>query len=81
MVLESNIEWFCVSAVPRKVYTFLPDPQYVRDDMLFDEHDTLHTLHNWIPLSARACLSPFPHYPPSLPLTYLPAYLSRLPII
>ncbi|KAF3055634.1 hypothetical protein GL218_06938 [Daldinia childiae] len=40
--------------VPRKTYTFLPDAKYVRDDMLFDEHDTLHTLHNWIPLSADA---------------------------
>ncbi|KAI4860514.1 hypothetical protein F4820DRAFT_452822 [Hypoxylon rubiginosum] len=43
-----------VPRFPRKTYTFLPDPQYVRDDMLFDEHDTLHTLHNWIPLSADA---------------------------
>ncbi|KAI1802782.1 hypothetical protein F4811DRAFT_527925 [Daldinia bambusicola] len=39
---------------PRKIYTFLPDSKYVRDDMLFDEHNTLHTLHNWIPLSADA---------------------------
>ncbi|KAI6086358.1 hypothetical protein F4821DRAFT_129464 [Hypoxylon rubiginosum] len=43
-----------VPRFPRKTYTFLPDPQYVRDDMLFDEHNTLHTLHNWIPLSADA---------------------------
>ncbi|OTB03150.1 hypothetical protein M426DRAFT_321953 [Hypoxylon sp. CI-4A] len=43
-----------VPKFPRKIYTFLPDPNYVRDDMLFDEHDTLHTLHNWIPLSADA---------------------------
>ncbi|KAL7626535.1 hypothetical protein AAE478_003307 [Parahypoxylon ruwenzoriense] len=43
-----------VPKFPRKTYTFVPDPQYVRDDMLFDEHDTLHTLHNWIPLSADA---------------------------
>ncbi|KAI1386062.1 uncharacterized protein F4822DRAFT_408842 [Hypoxylon trugodes] len=43
-----------VPKFPRKIYTFLPDPQYVRDDMLFDEHDTLHSLHNWIPLSADA---------------------------
>ncbi|RYP18818.1 hypothetical protein DL765_003698 [Monosporascus sp. GIB2] len=43
-----------VPKFPRKTYRFLPDPKYVRDDMLFDEHDTLHTLHNWIPLSAVA---------------------------
>ncbi|RYP59323.1 hypothetical protein DL769_008587 [Monosporascus sp. CRB-8-3] len=43
-----------VPEFPRKTYRFLPDPKYVRDDMLFDEHDTLHTLHNWIPLSAVA---------------------------
>ncbi|KAI1106627.1 hypothetical protein F4804DRAFT_299994 [Jackrogersella minutella] len=43
-----------VPKFPRKTYTFLPDPQYVREDMLFDEHRTLEALHNWIPLSADA---------------------------
>ncbi|KAI0165133.1 hypothetical protein GGR52DRAFT_95680 [Hypoxylon sp. FL1284] len=43
-----------VPKFPRKIYTFLPDEHYVRDDMLFKEEDTLHTLHNWIPLSAEA---------------------------
>ncbi|KAK7749157.1 hypothetical protein SLS62_008337 [Diatrype stigma] len=43
-----------VPKFPRKTYRFLPDPQYVRDDMFFDERDTLHTLHNWIPLSSDA---------------------------
>ncbi|KAI1263920.1 hypothetical protein F5Y18DRAFT_91209 [Xylariaceae sp. FL1019] len=43
-----------VPKFPRKTYTFLPDPNYVREDMLFDEHDTLHSLHNWIPLSSDA---------------------------
>ncbi|KAH9907227.1 hypothetical protein F4778DRAFT_527505 [Xylariomycetidae sp. FL2044] len=43
-----------VPRFPRKLYKFLPNSTYVRDDMLFDEHETLHTLHNWIPLSADA---------------------------
>ncbi|KAI0384611.1 hypothetical protein F5Y04DRAFT_217291 [Hypomontagnella monticulosa] len=47
-----DVEQSPVPKFPRKIYTFLPDPNYVRDDMLFDEHDTLHSLHNWIPLSA-----------------------------
>ncbi|KAI1341147.1 hypothetical protein F5Y15DRAFT_25745 [Xylariaceae sp. FL0016] len=45
------------SPVPKfsqKTYTYLPDPHYVKEDMLFDEKDTLSTLHNWIPLSAKA---------------------------
>ncbi|KAI0890173.1 uncharacterized protein GGS22DRAFT_183520 [Annulohypoxylon maeteangense] len=43
-----------VPKFPRKTYTFLPNPQYIQENMLFDEHATLHTLHNWIPLSADA---------------------------
>lgn len=38
--------------VPRKIYKFHNDPQYIREDMFFNESDTLHTLHNWIPLSS-----------------------------
>ncbi|KAI0435797.1 hypothetical protein F4803DRAFT_544376 [Xylaria telfairii] len=38
----------------RKTYRFLPDPNYVRDDMLFNEQDTLNTLHSWLPLSSEA---------------------------
>ncbi|KAI0468293.1 hypothetical protein F4859DRAFT_517172 [Xylaria cf. heliscus] len=38
----------------KKTYRFLPDSNYVRDDMLFDEQDTLNTLHNWLPLSSEA---------------------------
>ncbi|KAI2638316.1 hypothetical protein GGS21DRAFT_466755 [Xylaria nigripes] len=41
-------------AVPRKIYTFRPDPTFVRDDMLRTETDTLTTLHNWLPLSSEA---------------------------
>lgn len=41
-----------MSAVPRKTYKFLPDPNYVREDMLFDEQDTLNALHSWLPLSS-----------------------------
>ncbi|KAI0199929.1 hypothetical protein F4808DRAFT_430841 [Astrocystis sublimbata] len=43
-----------VPKFPRKTYKFLPDPNYVRDDMLFKEQDTLNTLHSWLPLSADA---------------------------
>ncbi|KAI1816200.1 hypothetical protein GGS20DRAFT_255060 [Poronia punctata] len=43
-----------VPKFPRKPYKFLPDPHFVRDDMLFTEEDTLETLHNWLPLSADA---------------------------
>jgi len=43
-----------VPKFPRKTYTFLPDPHFVRDDMLFTEEDTLQTLHNWLPLSSEA---------------------------
>ncbi|KAI1461589.1 hypothetical protein F4805DRAFT_238303 [Annulohypoxylon moriforme] len=39
---------------PRKSYTFLPNATYIEENMLFDEHATLSTLHNWIPLSAEA---------------------------
>jgi hypothetical protein len=38
--------------VPRKIYKFRNDPQYIREDMFFNESATLHTLHNWIPLSS-----------------------------
>lgn len=40
--------------VPRKLYTFRNDPQYVREDMFFNESTTLHTLHNWIPFSSAS---------------------------
>ncbi|TRX88553.1 hypothetical protein FHL15_010592 [Xylaria flabelliformis] len=43
-----------VPRFPRKTYKFLPDSNYVRDDMLFDEQDTLNTLHSWLPLSSDA---------------------------
>ncbi|GAW22711.1 hypothetical protein ANO14919_122540 [Xylariales sp. No.14919] len=43
-----------VPTFPRKTYKFLPDPNYVRDDMLFDEQETLNTLHSWLPLSSEA---------------------------
>ncbi|CAJ2504031.1 Uu.00g114250.m01.CDS01 [Anthostomella pinea] len=51
---KSQVKPSPVPKLPRKTYTFLPDPQYVSEDMLFDEQDTLHTLHSWIPLSADA---------------------------
>ncbi|KAI1207988.1 uncharacterized protein F4807DRAFT_161171 [Annulohypoxylon truncatum] len=43
-----------VPKFPRKTYTFLPNPTYIEQNMLFSEHATLQTLHNWIPLSADA---------------------------
>ncbi|TGJ79749.1 hypothetical protein E0Z10_g9018 [Xylaria hypoxylon] len=43
-----------VPKFPRKTYKFLPDPNYAHDNMLFDEQETLNTLHNWLPLSSEA---------------------------
>ncbi|KAI0399175.1 hypothetical protein F4802DRAFT_590783 [Xylaria palmicola] len=43
-----------VPKFPRKTYRFMPDPKFVRDDMLFTQEDTLSTLHNWLPLSTDA---------------------------
>jgi hypothetical protein len=40
--------------VPRKIYTFHNDPKYTREDMFLNETTTLHTLHNWIPLSSES---------------------------
>ncbi|KAH8806077.1 hypothetical protein F5884DRAFT_801584 [Xylogone sp. PMI_703] len=41
-----------VPEFPRKTYTFLENSRYLHDDMFFDTLETLHTLHNWIELSA-----------------------------
>ncbi|KAK6343482.1 hypothetical protein TWF730_011071 [Orbilia blumenaviensis] len=41
-----------VPRLPRKLYTFRNNPQYVHDKMWFNKTDTLRTLHNWIPLSS-----------------------------
>jgi hypothetical protein len=43
-----------VLKVPRKIYTFHNDPKYTREDMFTNESTTLHTLHNWIPLSSES---------------------------
>lgn len=40
------------SAVPRKIYTFVENPKYLHENMFDGEKETLHTLHNWIELSA-----------------------------
>jgi hypothetical protein len=40
--------------VPRKIYTFHNDPKYTNEDMFLNESMTLHTLHNWIPLSSES---------------------------
>ncbi|KAI0455222.1 hypothetical protein F5B21DRAFT_472403 [Xylaria acuta] len=51
---RAEVERTPVPKFPRKMYKFLPDSNYVRDDMLFAEQDTLNTLHNWLPLSSEA---------------------------
>jgi hypothetical protein len=43
---------FLTSTVPRKIVTFHTDPTYTNENMFFNETLTLHTLHNWIPLSS-----------------------------
>ncbi|KAH7069800.1 hypothetical protein BKA63DRAFT_88941 [Paraphoma chrysanthemicola] len=43
-----------VPEFPRKIYTFHNDPRYTREDMFLNESTTLHTLHNWIPLSSES---------------------------
>ncbi|KAI1181946.1 hypothetical protein F5B17DRAFT_227119 [Nemania serpens] len=53
-ILRERVKRSPVPTFPRKTYKFLPDPNYVRDDMLFTEQDTLNTLHNWLPLSSEA---------------------------
>jgi hypothetical protein len=40
--------------VPRKIYTFHSDPLYTAEEMFLNESLTLHTLHNWIPLSSES---------------------------
>jgi len=39
---------------PLKTYTFNPDPHFVNEDMFQSNITTLKTLHEWIPLSAKA---------------------------
>ncbi|KAF2119764.1 hypothetical protein BDV96DRAFT_352996 [Lophiotrema nucula] len=43
-----------VPKLPRKIYTFHNDAHFAREDMFFNESTTLHTLHNWIPLSSAS---------------------------
>ncbi|KAI1443135.1 hypothetical protein F5Y02DRAFT_228218 [Annulohypoxylon stygium] len=76
-----------VPKFPRKTYTFLPDPHYIEENMLFNTHATLSTLHNWIPLSADArgyihlpTYSSYPSLPPPFTMfinrtTEGPAYM------
>ncbi|KAI0876637.1 hypothetical protein GGS24DRAFT_209562 [Hypoxylon argillaceum] len=53
-ILRERVKRGPVPTFPRKTYKFLPDPNYVREDMLFDEQDTLNALHSWLPLSSEA---------------------------
>ncbi|RDL36020.1 Uncharacterized protein BP5553_06632 [Venustampulla echinocandica] len=41
-----------VPRFPRKSYTFLENPRYLNEGMFDSREKTLHTLHNWIELSA-----------------------------
>jgi len=41
-----------VPTFPRKTYTFVENTRYLHDEMFASKDETLHTLHNWIELSA-----------------------------
>jgi hypothetical protein len=41
-----------VLPVPRKLYTFNGDERYLNENMFNSEAETVHTLHQWIPLSS-----------------------------
>ncbi|KAL1583315.1 hypothetical protein WHR41_08062 [Cladosporium halotolerans] len=43
-----------IPKLPRKLYTFTGDERYLNEEMFNSEAETLHTLHNWIPLSSDA---------------------------
>ncbi|EGX44190.1 hypothetical protein AOL_s00210g62 [Orbilia oligospora ATCC 24927] len=43
-----------VPRLPRKLYTFQGNSTLMHDKMFFNKTDTLHTLHNWIPLSSAS---------------------------
>ncbi|RKU49524.1 hypothetical protein DL546_008893 [Coniochaeta pulveracea] len=43
-----------VPPFPRKTYTFKEDTRYLNEDMFASREATIHTLHNWVELSARA---------------------------
>ncbi|KAB5572589.1 hypothetical protein GE09DRAFT_1100174 [Coniochaeta sp. 2T2.1] len=43
-----------VPQFPRKMYTFLENSTYLNEDMFARREATLHTLHNWLGLSAAA---------------------------
>jgi len=45
--------------VPRKLYTFNGDERYLNEDMFNSEEETLHTLHQWIPLSSGVFLKEY----------------------
>jgi hypothetical protein len=49
--IVANARMLCTK-VPRKPYTFVENPRYMHEDMFASEKATLHTLHNWIELSA-----------------------------
>jgi len=41
-----------VFPVPRKLYTFNGDERYLNEGMFNSSAETMHTLHQWIPLSS-----------------------------
>ncbi|KAF2751047.1 hypothetical protein M011DRAFT_396141 [Sporormia fimetaria CBS 119925] len=43
-----------VPKFPKKIYKFVNDERYSRQDMFFNASTTLQTLHNWIPFSSAS---------------------------
>ncbi|CAI6252579.1 unnamed protein product [Periconia digitata] len=57
---------------PKKIYTFLNNPKYLREEMFLNETLKLQTLHNWIELSSdsRGYISLPDHKSYDLPTPY-----------
>ncbi|KIM97467.1 hypothetical protein OIDMADRAFT_204249 [Oidiodendron maius Zn] len=49
---KKTAEPSAVPQFPLKTYKFIENPRYLHEDMFDNEMETLHTLHNWIELSA-----------------------------
>ncbi|TAQ83336.1 hypothetical protein B7494_g8340 [Chlorociboria aeruginascens] len=50
--LRKQLRLSPVPDFPMKAYTFLPNSTYLHENMFSSRLETLHTLHNWIPLSS-----------------------------
>jgi hypothetical protein len=49
---EHSNRQLIVISVPRKLYTFNGDERYLNEGMFNSSAETIHTLHQWIPLSS-----------------------------